>query len=370
MNIAYKTNKQFMLMTFFGILFMLDDHSGNFIGFFANLFPYNSFYMPMFFFISGYFYNPFNVKSNFKKYIKHKIKRLVFPFIAANLFTYFTVYVFNFFFGLQWKTHFSLNELLFFLSTGTVIDLSSSTWFLISLFESLIVYAAIRTLFFQVWDDFGALIIYILISCISVYFATKGYSKNYIWLPMLKIGFFSVYLQLGQFFRKFESFIMKHIPVFFLFSIIANILILSIYSQKEICFNSLAFMQGFQTTNYILPFLTSVTGIFFYYGLSKIVSSSLGTLYFVNLISNNSLYILCFHLLFFNILNGFFSINGNMFGMFDWSKFSNTAWYIYDNQIIFKFYYCVIGLIGSLCLAKIIDVIKLLFSNSIIYSHY
>ena len=42
-----KSNKQFMLLTFLGILFMLDDHSGHSFNLFANIFPYNSFYMPL-----------------------------------------------------------------------------------------------------------------------------------------------------------------------------------------------------------------------------------------------------------------------------------------------------------------------------------
>lgn len=359
MNIPYKTNKQFMLMTFFGILFMLDDHSGKFVGFLTNLFPYNSFYMPMFFFISGYFFNPIDVKANFVKYLNHKTKKLLVPFIIVNFFSYFAVFIFNFAFKLHWKTTFPFKELLLFLSTGTVIDLSSSTWFLIALFESLLVYAFFRTLFYRVWDDSFALLLYLLISCFSVYFSTKGYSKNVNILPFLKISFFLVYLQLGQFIKKYENLFVKHYYAFIVMPVICNAVILTVYSQQDICFNSLAFMQGFQTTNYLLPFFTSLSGILFYYSLSHILSSSLGDIHIVNIISNHSLYILCFHLLFFNILNGIFSSVENSAYIFDHIKFSNTAWYIYDYRPVFKFYYFTIGLVGSLLTEKVVNRLKL-----------
>lgn len=51
----HKSNKAFMLLSAFGIIFVLDSHCGAVLGF-ARLFPYDSFFMPMFVFISGYFF--------------------------------------------------------------------------------------------------------------------------------------------------------------------------------------------------------------------------------------------------------------------------------------------------------------------------
>ena len=41
---------------FFGILMVIDCHTGFGLSFLSNLFPYDSFFMPLFFFCSGYFF--------------------------------------------------------------------------------------------------------------------------------------------------------------------------------------------------------------------------------------------------------------------------------------------------------------------------
>ena len=73
-----KANKDFMILSALGILFVVDSHLGNGMLLFGNIFPYNSFYMPMFMFISGYFFNPRHIddwKSIYhystSKFIKH-----------------------------------------------------------------------------------------------------------------------------------------------------------------------------------------------------------------------------------------------------------------------------------------------------------
>lgn len=62
-------------------------------------------------------------------------------------------------------------------------------------------------------------------------------------------------------------------------------------------------MRGFQTDFFFLPVITSLSGILFWYCLSKLFYKPLGDVIIVNKISNNSLYILAFHLAFFNIFN-------------------------------------------------------------------
>lgn len=47
-------NQTFQWVEALAILMVLDDHMSTRIGILSSIFPYNSFYMPMFVFISGY----------------------------------------------------------------------------------------------------------------------------------------------------------------------------------------------------------------------------------------------------------------------------------------------------------------------------
>ena len=135
-------------------------------------------------------------------------------------------------------------------------------------------------------------------------------------------------------------------------AVAVNIIILQILRPNDICFNSLAFMRGFQTDFFFLPVITSLSGILFWYCLSKLFYKPLGDVIIVNKISNNSLYILAFHLAFFNIFNFMlYYIYGTTFDIYTFQK---SAWYLFLNNPSFKLIYFFFSLIGSLLLREVI----------------
>ena len=73
-----KTNKKFMILSFLGIIMVVSGHTlnGDPIRLFNNFFPINSFFMPMFIFISGYFFKDENL-DNPKKFFIKKFKNLL-----------------------------------------------------------------------------------------------------------------------------------------------------------------------------------------------------------------------------------------------------------------------------------------------------
>ena len=70
-----RRNQTFQWLEALAILMVLDDHVSTRIGILSSIFPYNSFYMPLFVFISGYFYRDRSIIQN----IKHKTIHLLLP---------------------------------------------------------------------------------------------------------------------------------------------------------------------------------------------------------------------------------------------------------------------------------------------------
>ena len=86
-KIKQKTNKKMMILSFLGIIIVVLGHTGNSFKLASDFFPYYSFHMALFIFISGYFYNPKNEENIFGKngYIVKKIKKMIIPYFLWNL---------------------------------------------------------------------------------------------------------------------------------------------------------------------------------------------------------------------------------------------------------------------------------------------
>ena len=78
-------NIQFCILSAMGIIFIVDGHLNNSYFDIGGLLPYYSFHIPLFAFISGYFYRP-GSERDLRNYGKHKFKRLMVPYFLWNLF--------------------------------------------------------------------------------------------------------------------------------------------------------------------------------------------------------------------------------------------------------------------------------------------
>lgn len=80
-----KLNAQFCILSALGIIFIVDGHLNNSYFDIEGLLPYYSFHIPLFAFISGYFYRP-GSEMELWNYGKHKFRRLMVPYFLWNLF--------------------------------------------------------------------------------------------------------------------------------------------------------------------------------------------------------------------------------------------------------------------------------------------
>ena len=79
-----KSNKKFMLLSAIGIFMVVDHHTFTALNLFGDYIPYNSFFMPMFVFISGYF-NKVNSETQVFQYLVKRFKKLIIPCFIISL---------------------------------------------------------------------------------------------------------------------------------------------------------------------------------------------------------------------------------------------------------------------------------------------
>lgn len=297
-----KTNKQFMILSALGILFVLDDHVGAPIGIFANVFPYNSFYMPCFVFVSGYFFN-YKKLTNLGLYLVKKIKTFFIPYIVYNLLYWALMKIVVKLNLVSWHVLSPVEFIKSVFSWRTPVDLTSSSWFVIMLFSVVVCYACLRKILYRIWNEDIMLAVFLVVGCGSVYLSHHGlFDANSV--LFIKICFFIQFYQLGIWYKIRVENKVKHINYLYvtIICILINLTIILIY-KNNITFTQCAFMQGFLTTNYALSLLSSITGILFWLTISNCLIPICGDNKLINYISDNTLFILMNHMLFYNVLN-------------------------------------------------------------------
>lgn len=113
-----------------GILIMVMGHSGFGMDFNKVI---HTFHMPLFFFISGYFYRPAK-NRDFKRYLLHQINVLLVPYIVFAVFYEILHYIYV---G-EWSVAYFMKSLLS--SNHNRIDVAGALWFLLTLFSAKILY--------------------------------------------------------------------------------------------------------------------------------------------------------------------------------------------------------------------------------------
>lgn len=264
--------------------------------------------MPMFCFISGYF---FDIKCTvfLKAYIIRKAKRLLLPYFISNFCYIIVVSVLNDRGIILYGKQFSLYVLFV---DGMSVEFTNPAWFVPVLFMVVVLYALIRKLFLQ--------------TLFMIQFFQLGVIYHCEW---------------EEYFRKVSK-----LTVFIL-TIVINTVLMYIYPEG-IWFNDISTMSGFLTNNYFLPLITSVTGISFWLKVTELLVSALGNNCIVNYISNSTYTIMFHHILFFNLYNLFLSVFPYTAEYFDMEVFRATAWYRFEPNPLMSVFYVLVGMAGPL----------------------
>lgn len=358
---------EFAILQSLGIIFVVVGHRGG-INLLADWFPIYSFHMPLFIFISGYFYKKESENQYLNFFIK-KIRKLVIPY-----------FIWNFIYGLiainlqkseiiAYGIKFNFESL--FIKPwqgGNQFGLNVAGWFVLALFLIQIIYTFIRKSFniIKVNNEYIIMLFMIILGLLGVDLAYKGYKSGW-YLTLIHILFGLPFYHLGYFYKeKLEERDTLSNWAYFLILFIVQFLLVKVTGGNTYLGMWDANFNNFKC-NIFTPFITPLPGIMFWLRTSRILVPSLQNSKIIDYISRNTWTIMMHHQFVFFIINYCMLIIKNNMGKFNGfnnKKFRTYAWYGYAafNNKNFLLFYVIAGiaipLIIKYYLSKIIEFAK------------
>lgn len=361
-------NYQFIILQAIGIILVVVGHKGG-ITLFTDWFPPYSFHMPMFIFISGYFYKK-NSDENLIEYVMKKFKNLMIPYFIWNLIYGIIVNILRENHVVDYGSEISLSSL--FRSpwiNGHQFALNIATWFVPALFIVQVIYIFFRKLckYINFENEYIIMLIFAVIGCLGVLQANKGPTEGWN-LTIIRTMFLIPFFHLGYLYnQKLEKKDNINNIVYFIGLFIIQFILIKKYNYLDF---SAAFCSNFNKQNIFLPYITSITGIMFWLRISRLLVDSFGRNKVVNYIGNNTWTIMMHHQFVFFIINAFFALIAKKANLidFNYEKFRTNIWYGYDGgNKKFLLFYVIAGiglpLIFKYYIEKVKDHIKPLSIN-------
>ena len=356
-----KQNKKFMLLSAVGIIMVVDSHTWGTFNIFANFFPFNSFFMPMFVFISGYF-NKVDKKTNMWQYTKRKFMTLLVPYLVISVLALIIEWLI-----LCFKTEalqpflmeYKLRALLNTFTSGEISTIALPMWFAPMLFAVQLVYGLLKKLLSGHWNSLIALVAFSALNIFTVWYAKSHEVAEPLLLP-LKVLFFLPFMEMGVIYREgLEEKLKKanHLLLLTILLVINMIRIMIMPNEYDIAFDSMATLTGFTSPYAVTPLISAVVGMLFWLEIVDLVGKPLYESRIVNAVSENTFYIMSFHVIFFNLLYCvLFAIN-KLIALpgFDTETFQDSNWYRWEYVSQFRLVYFLAGLLGPVGLMKLYE---------------
>lgn len=357
-----------MVLSAIGIFMVVDHHTFTALNLFGDVIPYNSFFMPMFVFISGYF-NKVDSSTNLGTYLWKKVKNLLLPYTIITLIVFGLQFLMNLYKTGEATGHpsgYFLYILQRVITTGSPFNLVAPMWFVITLFTLLVLYALLKKLLGKIWNSYVMLAIFVALHLLAVWLAKNVLpgASEYFLLPV-KCLFFLPFLELGIIYRNTLE--KKHTALsggwkagLLLTLLLVNaIRTMILPNAYDIAFDSIDALEGFTSPYIVTPLISSVVGILFWLTFVDLVGKPVWESKFINYLSCNTFWIMGLHITFFNIVNcvlmGFSRVADVPY--FNVDAFKDSEFYFWEISSNAKLIYLVVGLIGPLGLKLIYDII-------------
>lgn len=265
----FKENKEFRILSAIGIILVVAGHLGYDLFDIGGLFPYYSFHVFIFLFISGYFYKD-EAERHIGRYLLRKCKKLLLPYFAWNLF-------YGIFTTLLHAAGFSIGEPLslktLFLSPfldGHQFLYNFPAWFVPVLFMLEVINVLMRKVLSLLrinydWLIFGGCL---AAGILTVWLANGGHVWGWYKLPG-RLLFMMPGLQMGRIYRKkLEAYDTLTDGPYLL--IVMGIQILITIFCAGLNFSAV-WVSSF-ANGPVIPYITVITGIAFWLRMAKIIS--------------------------------------------------------------------------------------------------
>ena len=194
--------------------------------------------------------------------------------------------------------------LYMFLTIGSFGAIAEVTWFVISLFVTLMVYAILKKLLHGIWNSYVMLALFTAAHIFVVYLAqnTDSNALKYLLVP-LKCMFLMPFLEMGVIYREhLEK--KQSLPAGFKIGLMYALLVVNavrtlyLPDPYNLAFDRINDLSGFYSPYYITPLISSIVGILFWLTFVDLIAKPVGESRFVNYVSCNTFWIMGFHILF------------------------------------------------------------------------
>lgn len=373
---SHDTSYQLYILSAFAIFFVILGHirfgyvDMTEIGTFYGWFPYYSFHLPIFLFISGYFWKDPSQSRYFPelgRFFLKKVKNLLVPYFVINGIFLLLGNVLS-------------GQGITFLQTFTwhrwlvdpwikpyLITFSVPTWYLISLFIAEIYFVLLRSLFRlflkkELVREIVLLVLTLALGVLAAYLK-KTASPSDAAVVYLRSAAMLFFLQVGYFYRHHLESVdtLGNVPYFLLLFGIQFLIIL--LSGNNVLSPGLYALLDFNYTGHNF-FLAGLTGTFLWLRISRLISLIPARSRLLIFIGKNTKYIMSFHVFGAFVLNYIFSllykarIGMTFLQDFSPQRFRSYLYYacVGNPRMILMYFFA--GLFFSLGLAWIIQLVK------------
>ncbi|MCH5188903.1 MAG: acyltransferase [Oscillospiraceae bacterium] len=367
-NNVQQLNMTFCILSALAIIMVAAGHLGYSVLTMGELFPYYSFHIPLFMFISGYFYRE-SEEEHPLLYIEKKVFRLLVPYLIWNL-------VYGIIAAAMRACGFTMGEGISFRTLfiepflhGYQFIYNYASWFVPVLLIAEILNLSARLILRKIgklpvlthdgWlaaTEWIMLVGSLIVGVITVQLAIGGHVwGNY--KAAGRILFLFPCYEMGRFYHeKLERHdTLGNLPYF--------AVVLTVQVLLNICCSGLAFSSVWCTgfaNGPVIPYVTSVTGIAFWLRIARVLTPAAGVNREVRYLGRNTYAVMMHHVMVFMLIKaviaGIASTTG-LCGDFDFEQFHSDIDYIYlvRGSEQFKMVYLAAGVILPLALQYGLD---------------